>query len=197
MDVIINNPASTAVAPVAAPVTMTGQVYAPAPYAYPAYREEHHFGFGGFFLFPLLFILGAAIFLRRMRRRFMRGGGARGNWGHSKWGRDNWERGNWNSQNGSDSRANSNEPQAQEAKAPENFDKDRPSSSSSSSSRPDMGRPDMGKPDMGERREWWEAFVGERGGKDRALEIARERFAKGEIRFEEFETIRRGLMGQG
>jgi len=187
MDVIINNPASTPVAPVAAPVVTTGQVYAPVPYAYPAYREEHHIGFGGLFLVPLLFILGAAIFLRRMRRRFMRG--ARGNWNRDNWSRGNWDRSNWNSQNGSDPRANSSAPHPEDAKGPENFDKAGPSSGSS--------RPDMGKPDMGERREWWEAFVGERSGKDRALEIARERFAKGEIRFEEFETIRRGLMGQG
>ncbi len=195
MDVIINNPASTPVAPVApvaAPVVTTGQVYAPAPYAYPAYREEHHFGFGGFFLFPLLFILGAAFFLRWMRRRFMRGARGnweRGNWGRGNWDRGNWDRSNWNSHNGSDSRANSNPPHPEENKGPGNFDKAAPSSGSS--------RPDMGRPDTGERREWWEAFVGERSGKDRALEIARERFAKGEIRFEEFETIRRGLMGQG
>ena len=190
MDVIINNPASTPVAPIAAPVTMTGQVYAAPAAPYPNYgpdHEEHHFGFGGFFLFPLLFILGAAIFLRRMRRRFMRGGGARGNWGRGRWDRNNWDRSNWNSQNGSDARANSSAPHPEDAKGPENFDKAGPSSGSSSQTRPDMG----------ERREWWEAFVGERGGKDRALEIARERFAKGEIRFEEFETIRRGLMGQG
>ncbi len=192
MDVIINNPASTPVAPVAAPVTMTGQVYAAPAAPYPNYgpeHEEHHSGFGGFFLFPLLFILGAGIFLRRMRRRFMRGGGggARGNWGRGNWNRDNWDRSNWNSQNGSDARANANEPRAEESKGPENFSKSEPSSNSSGPTRPDMG----------ERREWWEAFIGERSGRDKALEIARERFAKGEIRYEEFETIRRGLMSQG
>lgn len=192
MDVIINN--SGTALPTAAPVAALPQVYAPIPYGYPAYRQDHHFGFGGS-IFPVLFILALVLFFRRMRR-FSRGSGARGNWGHGNWSRGNWDRSNWNAQNGMDSRENPSEPRAEGSNPSERFDKSEPSSRPDTG-RPDTGRTDTGRPNMSERREWWEGFLGERGGRDKALEIARERFAKGEIRFEEFETIRRGLMGQG